>query len=610
MRLRLATLLAAAAIVFAACGSTPATSAPTTGPGVTSGATSVPTTAAASAGTSAAASGGTGSAANSISITRFGSYTPEFHPIYAEANQYLTYYLIFDTLVDVDLSDKSMLTNIPDLAASWTSSPDGSTYTFKLASGVTWQDGKPFDANDVAFTANWAAENRSTFDTGFAPPWYSLKGAADAQAACDKAPTDVKACGGGVDSLIPGIKVIDPQTIQFTTEAPNVLFLEQATNAVATIMPAHLLSGMTGQQVLKSDFLNKSPIGTGPYKLSRVVTGQFTEFDANPTYFRGAPKIDKIFYKDITPDQGLAQLQTGDLDIATNTGAANTATLQGISTVTTEIVPTPGYLAMYTWDETPAQRAAADYIKKGGLKPGFPFWSKEVRQAVYYAIDRRGIDQAIYKGQNPTVWNPPGYLNTVAGLNQYAYDPQKAKDLLATAAKTPGVDLTQPIRLLCTSDTNDNSRICPIIKQQLEAVGLKVNIMSMTQAAANTYTADLTNRENYDAEFIAGGGGIDPSSSSFHIACDTGAHNNILFDTGYVNCDLLKQYNQALATPDVTARNKIWDQIAQTLNDEQPLLYLWQVSGVHAVNKRVQGVTIPQFDRDLTMNAYQWTVSQ
>ena len=419
-----------------------------------------------------------------------------------------------------------------------------------------------------------------------------------------------KACGGGTDNLIPGIKVVDPQTIEFTTEAPNVLFLQQATNAVASIMPAHLLMGMTGQQTLKSDFLNKQPIGTGPYKLSRIVTGQFTEFDANPSYFRGAPKIAKIFYKDITPDQGLAQLQTGDLDIATNTGAANTATLQGIGNVTTAIVPTPGYLAMYTWDETPAQRAAADYIKPGGLKPGFPFWVKEVRQAVYYAIDRRGIDQAIYKGQNPTVWNPPGYLTSVAGLNEYASDPQKAKDLLAQAAKMPGVDLTKPIRLLCTSDTNDNSRICPIIKQQLEAVGLTVNIMSMTQAAANTYTADLANRENFDAEFIAGGGGIDPSSSSFHIACDTGAHNNLLYDTGYVDCDLLKLYNQALATPDVTARNKIWDQVAQKLNDQLPLLYLWQVSGVHAVNKRVQGVTIPQFDRDFTMNAYQWTISQ
>jgi peptide/nickel transport system substrate-binding protein len=600
--------LAVAAILVTACGSTTSTTAPSAAGSQGASSAAPPSAAASAAAPSAAASGG--GAADSISLTRFGSYTPEFHPIFAEANQYLTYYLIFDTLVGVDLSDKSMLTYTPDLATSWTSSPDGSQYTFKLASGVTWQDGKPFDANDVAFTANWTAENRSTFDTGFVPPWYSLKGAADAQAACDKAPTDAKACGGGLDNLIPGIKVIDPQTIQFTTEAPNVLFLQQADNAVSTIMPAHLLSGMTGQQVLKSDFLTKNPIGTGPYKLSRIVTGQFTEFDANPSYFRGAPKISKIFYKDITPDQGLAQLQTGDLDIATNTGAANTATLQGLSNVTTDIVPTPGYLAMYTWDETPAQRAAADYIKKGGLKPGFPFWSKEVRQAVYYAIDRRGIDQAIYKGQNPTVWNPPGYLTTVPGLNEYTFDPAKAKDLLATAAKEPGVDLSQPIRLLCTSDTNDNSRICPVIKQQLESVGLKVNIMSMTQAAANTYTADLTNRENYDAEFIAGGGGIDPSSSSFHIACDQGGHNNILYDTGYVDCDLLNLYNQALATPDQTARNKIWDQVAQKLNDELPLMYLWQVSGVHAVNKRVQGVTIPQFDRDYTMDAYKWTIGQ
>src|SRR5205085_12695856 len=128
----------------------------------------------------------------------------------------------------------------------------------------------------------------------------------------------------------------------------------------------------------------------------------------------------------------------------------------------------------------------------------------------------------------------------------------KRKNLLATLHKVPSVDLTKPIRLLCTSDTNDQSRICTSIKQQLEAVGLKVDINSMTQAAANTYTADLTNRENFDAEFIAGGGGIDPSSSSFHIACDTGPHNTLLYHTGYVDGDLLQLYNQALATADVT----------------------------------------------------------
>ena len=144
MKTRLAVLAAVAVLAFGACSSTPTTTQPPA-----SAAASAGTSAAASAPASAAASGG---AADSISLTRFGSFTPEFHPIYAEANQYLTYYLIFDTLVGVDLSDKTMLTNVPDLATSWTASPDGSQYTFKLATGVTWHDGKPFDANDVAFT--------------------------------------------------------------------------------------------------------------------------------------------------------------------------------------------------------------------------------------------------------------------------------------------------------------------------------------------------------------------------------------------------------------------------------------------------------------------------
>src|SRR5580765_4629521 len=120
MKTRLAAIAAAAVLAFGACSTSSTPQPPATG------APSV----AASAPATAAASTGAGSA-DSISNTRFGSFTPEFHPIYAEANQYLTYYLIFDTLVGVDLSDKTMLTQIPDLATSWTVSPDGSQYTFK-----------------------------------------------------------------------------------------------------------------------------------------------------------------------------------------------------------------------------------------------------------------------------------------------------------------------------------------------------------------------------------------------------------------------------------------------------------------------------------------------
>ena len=89
---------------------------------------------------------------------------------------------------------------------------------------------------------------------------------------------------------------------------------------------------------------------------------------------------------------------------------------------------------------------------------------------------------------------------------------------LIAAAKAKGADVSQPIRYACPTDTADSGKICPIIKQQLEDVGLKVNIMSMDNDTFNTFTSDPTNREKYDMQMIQGGGGLDPSSSAFHAS--------------------------------------------------------------------------------------------
>src|SRR5689334_3412097 len=65
----------------------------------------------------------------SVSITRFTPFAPQFHPMYAEASQYLLYYAIFDTLIERDLDDPTLQTYVPSLAESWTVSDDATTFT-------------------------------------------------------------------------------------------------------------------------------------------------------------------------------------------------------------------------------------------------------------------------------------------------------------------------------------------------------------------------------------------------------------------------------------------------------------------------------------------------
>lgn len=132
MRLRLLSLGAVFAIVASACGGAAATTAPTAAPAATPAPTAAP-------------------AAAQLNVTRLsdvGVYV--FHPArFQTGNQYMIEQLVFNTLIKADADEHTI---IPDLADTWTVSPDATVFTFKLHPGVTWHDGKPFSADDVVYT--------------------------------------------------------------------------------------------------------------------------------------------------------------------------------------------------------------------------------------------------------------------------------------------------------------------------------------------------------------------------------------------------------------------------------------------------------------------------
>ena len=582
MRRRLFALLAATLVAATACQSA-----------VTPSATSAPATPVPG---SQAASGG------QVTFWRNAEFAPVFHAVEAQSNQYSIFYAIFSQLVRLDLNDESLQTIIGDAADSWTVSPDATVYTFKLNPGVTWHDGTPFTAADVAYTATWSSENRTGY-IGFQPAWWAIKGSADAQKACDVAKAaDEALCGG--TALLPGLKVIDDLTIEFTLETPNALFLRNLADAPSSLFPKHLLGGQVLNEINKGDFKNKTPIGTGAFKMNRIVPGQFVEMDAYDAYFKGRAKLDKLFYKDVTPEQAFAQLETGELDILLNAGTAALDRLSALPNVNVQGISSPGIYTLQFAAETPEERAK--YGAKPNMKPGFPFYIKEVRQALYYGIDRRAINDAIYGGRNKILWQPPGLQNyNFPGMNEYPFDQAKAKELIEVA-KTKGLDVNVPIRLLAPNELVDTQRIAPIVAQQIEELGLKVELMAMDLATWEPIITGESQRDTWDASFSAGGSeGLHPSRSEVYYLCD-----QPLFSTGYYNCDLRKLFREALTKGDPAAQAAVYEQTAKILNDDVPQLYFWQQTGVHGVNKRVVGVKVPSFERYVTMDAETWSVNQ
>lgn len=188
---------------------------------------------------------------------------------------------------------------IPELAtvvpskANGGISGDGKTITYHLRKNVRWSDGKPFDARDVKFSfdaMNNKANNVTSRD-GFA--------------------------------LITKIDTPNRETVVVHMREPYSLFIPTFFTSAGgnpCLLPEHLLGGLP--DINRAPY-NELPVGIGPFKFDRWERGESVEMVANPLYWRGTPKLQKIIYK-IVPDRNtvLTQLQTGELDLWVPFGGA------------------------------------------------------------------------------------------------------------------------------------------------------------------------------------------------------------------------------------------------------------------------------------------------
>ena len=292
-----------------------------------------------------------------------GDCTCIWHPAaYETFSQAINFELMFSNLMDRGWSEDGLTwTPRPDIAESWEVSADGLTWTFHLRQGVNWHDGEPFTAEDVKFTINRSLITPIRFTRA---AWQAVKGA---QAVID--------AGSGEAE---GINVIDDHTIALTLEAPNSDYTSNLADPEAAIMPKHILEPTDPKAVETIPFSTTSPIGTGPYKFIRYETDQYSEFEANPDYFQGAPKIQKIFIKRLLGDQAIAQLESGDLDISVRLNPAEKGRLDQVPTL--DVLSTPGVGTFGPY---------YNMIRINDVN---------CRKAMAYAIDAQGIVDAVFGG--------------------------------------------------------------------------------------------------------------------------------------------------------------------------------------------------------------------
>lgn len=426
---------------------------------------------------------------------------------------------VFDTLVEPDEN----LEMQPALAESWTVSDDQLTWTFDLRDGVTFHDGSDFTADDVVYSYD------RIVDEELANAWKFAS------------VTDVVA--------------VDDQTVEITVAqpTPNLLSNLGGFKGMAIVSEENVTSG---------DIQTK-PVGTGPFKVDSVVSGDSITLSANADYWGGAPALGGVTFSFISePATALAALRSGEVDWTDVVPDQQVAELQENEDLTLETSPSSDY-----W-----------YLALNENKE--PWSDVRVRQAIAYAIDREAIVQATSYGTasenqlaipEDSVW--------FTEYDTYSTDLDKAKQLLDEAGFTGGT-----LDFLATSDYPETVTAAQIIASNLEPLGIDVQIR---QPDFSTWL-DEQNSGNFDLLMMGWLGNIDPDDFYYAQHHSTGGSNA----QGYSNPQVDELLDAGRTETDEATRKDLYAQAATIIADEASYIYLYNPSVIQAWSPKVEGYAV------------------
>jgi peptide/nickel transport system substrate-binding protein len=472
---------------------------------------------------------------------------PIKNPIFEPVSGDLAWY--FDPLVRLEY-DGSIL---PRLAKSWEHDEEGKVWTFHLQENARWHDGQPFSADDVVFTM----ENIADPDLASPVLGYLQVGGETIQ-----------------------VEKADEHTVQVVLPQPYGPFL--ANLSCVGIAPKHLLEGVADMET--SDF-NRQPVGTGPFKVTEVVSGDHWTLVANDDFYLGKPNLAGVHIRiSGDPEAMVAALKTGELDI----------------TETEEIThldwfAQQGGYRIYTC--TPGGTTLL--FLNIGSSPLFQ--DVQVRRAMAHALDRQGIVDTVTFGYAKIAHSAimdKGFSGWASnrGVPRYDYNPEKAKDLLEQAGWTDSdgdgvLDKEgQPFRFSTTMQagyaTYENT--VAVIQANLKDVGIDMQIQALERSAFRALRGDPTRADTTDALFSGAAIPFDPEqmSNTYHSSAYPGGGN--LY--GYSNAWVDELLDQGRLTVGREARKPLYVEAQRIIAEEIPYIPIYYFWIGWVVNDRVRGL--------------------
>ncbi|MGL4322882.1 MAG: ABC transporter substrate-binding protein [Beijerinckiaceae bacterium] len=363
------------------------------------------------------------------------------------------------TMIDKDLRV------VPALAQSWTISPDGKTYSFKLVSGATFHDGTPMEAADVVASFNRVVSK------DIASPLASRL------AAMDKASAP------------------DAGTVVVTLKEASAPFLSAL--ASIAIVPRAFEANKDG--------LQRQPVGTGPFKFKEWQPNGFIELAKHAGYWNKAlPKLEGVKFN-IIPESATRQvgLTNGQYAMLPNIDAATALQLRGKTNV--------------KLSET--LELAYTLVGMNTSKP--PFDNPKVREALNYALNRNEIVQAALFGAGVA----GGPLSPA--LKEWAMDTKSFPCYTPSAAKSQellkAAGITTPLAVtMLVLPRQDIRDIAQVVQAQLNKAGFKVELKI---PELGQFVQDWRN-SNFEAFVSTNAGSVDPDDT-FYRTLRTGGSTNV-----------------------------------------------------------------------------------
>jgi peptide/nickel transport system substrate-binding protein len=473
---------------------------------------------------------------------------------------------IFNSLVGYKLGGTKV---VPELALSWTTSKNGLSWTFKLRRNVKFSDGTPFNAAAVCtnFT-RWFSFPAPLQSDALSYYWQTVFGGFANPAAGNPGPDK---------SLYKGCKSHGAYSV-------SILLTRRSSSFLAALgLPNFGIASPTALKKYQADagtvdatgvfhptgsFATQHPIGTGPYMLSSWQVGSKLELVANPNYWGPKPKIQRVIFRPIGDTAARLQaLQTGEIQGMDGVNPADINTIK--SNKGLKLLPRSPFSVGYV-----------------GINQSIaPMDKLQVRQALAYGLDRKTVATAFYAGQGTTAtqFMPPSLQGFAkAGVPDYSYNPDKAKQLLQSAG------LTLPVKVDFWYPTNVSRPYMPDPARNFQAFQA-----SLAKAGFNVVPHSAPWRPDYRAGVQAGkdqlflfgwiGDFADPDDFlNIHFGSQTAQF-------GFNNPALFSLLAKADAEPNYDKRTALYQQASVQVMKFLPVIpYVWAGSDV-AVKSNVKG---------------------